>query len=201
MALEREEDLNRRVRRTRQALKTAFVDLILEKGYEAVTIMDIAERADYNRGTFYKHFVSKEDLLRDIHDDFLRNVSEVLLLPYEGMEKIEATGIYPSTLQLFQHIEQHKRDYLALSSAQRGKTSVGLYDTLRRSMREDMHIEMEDNSPPLDYEILLSYQLSATVGVIDYWAETGFKYSAEYMAGQLTALVNSRMDHIVFKRN
>ncbi|MDF9845429.1 MULTISPECIES: TetR/AcrR family transcriptional regulator [unclassified Paenibacillus] len=199
--MEREEDLNRRVRRTRQALKTAFVDLILEKGYEAVTIMDIAERADYNRGTFYKHFVSKEDLLRDIHDDFLRNVSEVLLLPYEGMEKIEATGIYPSTLQLFQHIEQHKRDYLALSSAQRGKTSVELYDTLRRSMREDMHIEMEDNSPPLDYEILLSYQLSATVGVIDYWAKTGFKYSAEYMAGQLMALVNSRMDHIVFKRN
>lgn len=55
--------------------------------------------------------------------------------------------------------------------------------------------------PPLDYEILLSYQLSATVGVIDYWAETNFKYSAEYMAGQLMALVNSRMDHIVFKRN
>ncbi|WP_342565974.1 TetR/AcrR family transcriptional regulator [Paenibacillus sp. FSL R7-0345] len=199
--MEREEDLNRRVRRTRQALKTAIVDLILEKGYEAVTIMDIAERADYNRGTFYKHFVSKEDLLRDIHDDFLRNISEVLLQPYEGLEQIAATRIYPSTLQLFQHIELHKREYLALTSAQRGKTSVELYDTMRRSMREDMHIEMEGGSPPLDYEILLSYQLSATVGVIDYWAETNFKYSAEYMAGQLMALVNSRMDHIVFKRN
>ncbi|OMF97321.1 TetR/AcrR family transcriptional regulator [Paenibacillus sp. FSL R7-0273] len=199
--MEHEEDLSRGVRRTRQALKTAFVDLILEKGYEAVTIMDIAIRADYNRGTFYKHFVSKEDLLRDIHDDFLRNISELLLQPYEGMEKIDAAGGYPSLLQLFQHIEQHKRDYLALSSAQRGKTSVELYDTLRRSMREDMHIEMEGGSPPLDYEILLSYQLSATVGVIDYWAETHFKYSAEYMAGQLIALVNSRMDHIVFTRN
>ncbi|MNB89772.1 DNA-binding transcriptional regulator EnvR [compost metagenome] len=201
MALEHEEDLSRGVRRTRQALKTAFVDLILEKGYETVTIMDIAGRADYNRGTFYKHFVSKEDLLLDIHDDFLRNISELLLQPYEGMEQISAAGIYPSLLQLFQHIEQHKRDFLALSSAQRGKTSVELYDTLRRSMREDMHIEMEGSSSPLDYEILLSYQLSATVGVIDYWAESNFKYSAEYMAGQLMVLVNSRMDHIVFTRN
>lgn len=93
IALEHEEDLSRGVRRTRQALKTAFVDLILEKGYEAVTIMDIAIRADYNRGTFYKHFVSKEDLLRDIHDDFLRNISELLLQPYEGMEKIDAAGV------------------------------------------------------------------------------------------------------------
>ncbi|AIQ52467.1 TetR/AcrR family transcriptional regulator [Paenibacillus sp. FSL R7-0331] len=199
--MEHEEDLSRGVRRTRQALKTAFVDLILEKGYETVTIMDIAGRADYNRGTFYKHFVSKEDLLLDIHDDFLRNISELLLQPYEGMEQISAAGIYPSLLQLFQHIEQHKRDFLALSSAQRGKTSVELYDTLRRSMREDMHIEMEGSSSPLDYEILLSYQLSATVGVIDYWAESNFKYSAEYMAGQLMVLVNSRMDHIVFTRN
>lgn len=109
--------------------------------------MDIAERADYNRGTFYKHFVSKEDLLRDIHDDFLRNISEVLLQPYEGLEQIAATRIYPSTLQLFQHIELHKREYLALTSAQRGKTSVELYDTMRRSMREDMHIEMEGAAP------------------------------------------------------
>ncbi|WP_249898387.1 TetR/AcrR family transcriptional regulator [Paenibacillus sp. PK3_47] len=191
--------MNRAVRRTRQALKAAFMELILEKGYDAVTIMDISVRADYNRGTFYKHFVSKEDLLKDIHDDFLRNFAETLLKPYEGMQQIKATMIFPSALQLFQHIEDHKKDFLALSSVQRGKIAAMLYDTLRNSMREDMHIEMEEAGTPLDYEIMLSYRMSATVGVILYWAETHFKYSAAYMAEQLIALINSRMDNIIFK--
>ncbi|MED1953825.1 TetR-like C-terminal domain-containing protein [Brevibacillus centrosporus] len=54
--------------------------------------------------------------------------------------------------------------------------------------------------PPIDYEIMLSYQMSATIGMIMYWAETNFKYSAAYMAEQLLTLVNARIDHVEFKQ-
>lgn len=195
-----EENVDRRARRTRQALKSAFVALILEKGYDAVTILDVANRADYNRGTFYKHYYSKEYLLKEIHDDFLSGFALTLLDPYEGMDRVEATMIYPSSLKLFEYIEKHKDEFLALSKVERGKMTVELFDRLRESMREDMHIEMEESDPPLDYEIMLSYRMSATVGVIMHWAETNFKYSASYMAEQLTTLVNGKMDYIVFKK-
>ena len=54
---------DRRVRKTRKALRDALVELTLEKGYAAVTVGDIADRADVGRTTFYAHFTDKEDLL------------------------------------------------------------------------------------------------------------------------------------------
>jgi AcrR family transcriptional regulator len=49
--------------RTRRALLTAFIELVLERGYAAIGIADIVERADIGRSTFYAHFGSKDELL------------------------------------------------------------------------------------------------------------------------------------------
>jgi AcrR family transcriptional regulator len=43
--------------------------LIAEKGYDAVTVQDITERANLGRTTFYTHYRSKEDLLLSCHQD------------------------------------------------------------------------------------------------------------------------------------
>jgi AcrR family transcriptional regulator len=55
--------LDPRVRRTRQLLQAAFMALLGEKRFEAITVQDIAERATVNRATFYAHFVDKYALL------------------------------------------------------------------------------------------------------------------------------------------
>jgi AcrR family transcriptional regulator len=52
-----------RVLRTRHLLLQAFYDLFLEKGFQAMTVQDIAERASVNRGTFYTHFEDKYAIL------------------------------------------------------------------------------------------------------------------------------------------
>src|SRR5271170_6794443 len=55
---------DRRVERTRGALMSAFVELILSRGYADVTVEDIAARANVGRSTFYMHFKSREDMLQ-----------------------------------------------------------------------------------------------------------------------------------------
>jgi AcrR family transcriptional regulator len=52
-----------RVRRTRKVLKSALIELTIEKGFAAVTVQDIADRAMINRATFYRHYLDKYDLL------------------------------------------------------------------------------------------------------------------------------------------
>jgi AcrR family transcriptional regulator len=54
---------DRRVQRTRTMLFDALLDLIIEKGYEAITVQDIIDRANVGRSTFYSHFSDKEQLL------------------------------------------------------------------------------------------------------------------------------------------
>ncbi len=57
------EDL--RVRRTRKLLQQAFIELTVEKGFAALTVRDITERAMVNRSTFYRHYLDKYDLLEE----------------------------------------------------------------------------------------------------------------------------------------
>lgn len=54
---------DRRTLKTKRALAAAFKDLLLEKGYDAITIQDIIDRADVGRSTFYAHYEGKEQLL------------------------------------------------------------------------------------------------------------------------------------------
>ncbi|MFN8077774.1 MAG: helix-turn-helix domain-containing protein [Kineosporiaceae bacterium] len=57
--------LDRRVRRTRAALRQALLELVVERGYAAVTVQDVIDAADLGRSTFYAHYRDKDDLLLD----------------------------------------------------------------------------------------------------------------------------------------
>jgi AcrR family transcriptional regulator len=64
-------EADRRRRRTREQLKRSFAELMREKGFTAMTIQDITDRADVHRGTFYAHFPDKYALLeQSIRDKF-----------------------------------------------------------------------------------------------------------------------------------
>jgi AcrR family transcriptional regulator len=56
---------DRRAQRTRRALVSAFVELVLTRGYEALSAVEISRKANVGRSTFYLHYTSKEELLRE----------------------------------------------------------------------------------------------------------------------------------------
>lgn len=62
---------DRRVRRTRNAINNAFMEIITEKEFDQITINDLSERADVNRGTFYLHYMDKYDLLDQYIEEHL----------------------------------------------------------------------------------------------------------------------------------
>jgi len=59
---------DRRVQRTRELLQKALIELIRERGYDAVTIQDIVDRANVGRTTFYLHYRSKDELFIGCHE-------------------------------------------------------------------------------------------------------------------------------------
>src|SRR6476659_9398638 len=117
MAVDREEGRgarpDRRVARTRRALKEALTDLILERGYESVTVQDVIDRADVGRSTFYAHFMDKDDLLMAILAD----------LEMPGPDTSDWNPDDPAfgwTLELFRHFGSGKRLFKAVASSQSG---------------------------------------------------------------------------------
>ena len=63
--------MDRRVQRTRKLLRDALMSLIMEDGYDAVSIQDITEKANLGRATFYLHFKDKDELLLDVMEQFI----------------------------------------------------------------------------------------------------------------------------------
>lgn len=54
---------DRRTQKTKKLLASALIELIMEKGYEAITVQDIIDKANVGRSTFYSHYENKEQLL------------------------------------------------------------------------------------------------------------------------------------------
>lgn len=74
--MERETE-DRRVRKTKKQLRSALTTLLLEKEIHRITVRDIADLADVNRGTFYAHYNDVYDLLHQLEDDLLHHLDEV----------------------------------------------------------------------------------------------------------------------------
>lgn len=66
---EKKED--RRIRRTKKLLRQALAELMNEKEFKDITVKEITERADLNRGTFYFHYTDTYDLKDQIEDELI----------------------------------------------------------------------------------------------------------------------------------
>ncbi|MBQ6489711.1 MAG: TetR/AcrR family transcriptional regulator [Solobacterium sp.] len=82
---------NQRVRRTKQLLAEALTEMLTETSIHDVSIVELCEKAGINRTTFYYHYGNQYDLLEEISDTFLDEVSQRLASaePYDRESVLE----------------------------------------------------------------------------------------------------------------
>jgi AcrR family transcriptional regulator len=104
---------DRRVRKTRRLLHEALVTLILERGWDAVSVRDVCEKADIGRSTFYVHFADKENLLLSGFDQL-----------HEAMEQVRSSAKVPFGFlgPLAAHAAENARLLQALYGRQSGQS-------------------------------------------------------------------------------
>ncbi len=102
-------EVDRRVQRTRQLLSTALFALIVEKGYDAVTVQDITDHANVGRATFYLHYRDKEELFAE---SLRQHVNE--LLRYVEPNSDSPLTYKTLSVRVFQHVAQQQALYRAL---------------------------------------------------------------------------------------
>jgi AcrR family transcriptional regulator len=172
-------ELDRRVRRTRRTLHEALVELVLERGYDRITVQDILDRADVGRSTFYAHFRDKEALLLTSFDDMREQLRA----------EIDAAPDRPATL-LFEHAYAHQRVYRALCGRQGGTL---VYEHLHGLIGELLREQMAGSTGGLPVEVVAEFHTSGILGLMVWWIEHDFCHGPDWLAGVYRRLAASTM--------
>ncbi len=177
------EDL--RVRRTRMLLQQAMIDLTIEKGFAAVTVSDIAERAMVNRATFYRHYQDKYDLLE-------RFMHEVYELTYSGEGASGADQSTSGLVKLLEHVRERAAFYGAMLGPD-GEPSFAhrIQQYIERRLRQYLPDPSDQRAGLTPIDLNLSYASYAGIGVIRWWIKHTYQYTTEQVAiwlNQLTAV-------------
>ncbi|MFQ3839789.1 TetR/AcrR family transcriptional regulator C-terminal domain-containing protein [Staphylococcus pseudoxylosus] len=184
---------DRRVRKTKNAIKQAFIKLLAEKELERITIQDITTLADVNRGTFYLHYEDKYILLSDIEDEILAGLADET-----GTYKL---GMQDSTLEDFAkifsekilkniilHIQKDIDFYLVIFKLDRKshleeKISELMYTNIAKNLGNKQNI----SGIPIDY--FHSYVSGAAISFIKHWVQDNNRMEPDMVADYLFKII------------
>jgi AcrR family transcriptional regulator len=125
--------VDRRVQRTQQLLHGALMSLVQEKGYEALTVQDIIDRANVGRATFYAHFDSKEDLLASGIEGLRASLKERQRQALADSPRNDAR-LFAFSHELFTHANEPRAVFRAMV----GKRSGAVVQQLLQKMLVDL---------------------------------------------------------------
>lgn len=183
---------DRRVRRTRHALENALISLILEKGYEAVTIEEITDRADLGRTTFYLHFRDKEELLMNAIDTMIEDfLAQDFIQPTPKDKLIQNDQSDPAQLnlhgnllkQIFLHAHKNADLYKIILRGEGGsKAMQRLMDISKQEfIRRMQNFTQLQSKVPLD--VFAMYFTGSILELVTWWLEENQPYPIDEMVG------------------
>ena len=166
--------MDRRQRKTREAIYRAFTALLKEESYSKITVQQIIDRADIGRTTFYTHFETKDALLQSFCADIFDHVFSNDL----GKEKTHDFSHEHDTKAKVTHILYHLQEHIDYLSG----ILSGESDTVFMGFMKERLTELFAPSIPRDtavpYDFILNRRVCDFSETIRWWTKNSH-YSPE----------------------
>ena len=173
--------LDRRVRRTRDALARALLQLAAERPFADLTIREVTSLADVGYATFFRHYQSKEELLLDVLGGIVSELAD-LLQPSAEAGRLEDAG-----RDLFGYVATHETALRVLFDAQRSGT---LERDLRAAVCTRVLASRTFTPPPgVPADLAAHHLAAASLALVGWWLDHGMPYPPDVMATAYARLV------------
>ena len=182
-ATEKKED--RRVRRTKKLLTQALTQLLQEKQINEITVKELTDLADMNRGTFYLYYKDIFDMLEKIEDGLFEALEEIVFL-HEHDDVSQQTK--PILLDLFRFIEDNQEMCRVLLSPHGDMNFLHRLNEVVREKCLQMWPNKEDKNDAT-FEYHYSFVVYGCVGVFRAWLNSECQEPAEKMAEMADAMI------------
>ncbi len=175
---------DRRILRTKRLLRKALITLALKKGYRHVTIQEVTAQADIGYRTFFRHYSSLDDLLKDVAQSVLDELSTRLAL-YEPVANLQL--LTKKGARLFAYIRKNENIFRVLLS---DESAAPLLRPLIEESRANIATSLEGvNAQGFPIPIIANHLIASTFALMRWWIENDFPYPPEFMGQVFTGLI------------
>ncbi len=178
--MEKKED--RRVKMTKLLLKESLIRLMEEKDINKITITEICQDADINRATFYAHFSDQFDLLNSIEEEYVAKI--MTDINYKDRDKEDISQFILDILYFIKENDRFSRILLS------DREDISFLKQLVSLIYEEFLRDLKgrDNSNLLKGELVFSFILLGSAGIIQKWIEDGYHLPEKELADLITDL-------------
>ena len=176
-ATEKKED--RRVRRTKKLLTQALTQLLQEKQINEITVKELTDLADMNRGTFYLYYKDIFDMLEKIEDGLFEALDGIVSL-HEHDDVSHQTK--PILLDLFHFIEENQEMCRVLLSPHGDMNFLHRLNEVVREKCLKAWPDIRKEKGEADFDYHYSFVVFGCAGIIRAWVNRNCPESAEIMA-------------------
>ncbi len=170
---------DRRVRKTKALLRHCLAELMKTKKINEITVKELTDMSDLNRGTFYLHYRDVYDLLEQTEKELMEDFNRAL-------EKFEPANPLPHTAPFFTEvysIVKENQDIVAILLGENGDLQFQnrLREVVKGKCLKDL-MEHYRNLDPGNYTVLFYFILSGCIGIVQYWLKGGCRETPEELA-------------------
>lgn len=172
--------MDRRQKKTRQAVYDAFTGLLEHKSYSAITVQDIIDEADIGRSTFYSHFETKDDLLRSLCSEIFDHVfAEDLTREATHDFSVGERSLEAEITHILYHLQDSGRYLKGILSCDSGDVFMQDFKSHLNTVFEG---ELEKVSTDIPKDYLLNHMVCDFAETVRWWISHK-EYSPEQVAG------------------
>ncbi|MCR5764227.1 MAG: TetR/AcrR family transcriptional regulator [Treponema sp.] len=167
--------MDRRQRKTRNLIFSAFSAMLENKSYSSITVQDIINRADVGRSTFYAHFETKDELLKEMCNDIFNHVFSDEIVSEEKHDFSHNTSFLDKLAHILYHLQEKQEHVRGLFKGECG-------DIFIRSLKEHLYRVFDSriiNSDAVPHDYLLDLSVGSFAETVRWWFERHENYSPE----------------------
>lgn len=186
--------MDRRQRKTREAIFKAFSELLSEKSVAHITVGDIVERADVGRSTFYAHFETKDYLQKELCEELFCHIFDSMNdLPNGHKHIFDCEAPDSVFLHLFRHLQKNDNNILDLLSGENNDMFLNYF----KSGLIELIITQEDAVNRsvfvgLPQDFFVNHIASTFVETVRWWVKNSCRQSPEQITEYFLTVINAK---------
>ena len=175
--------MDRRQQKTRAAIFSAFGKLLSKKNYNKITVQEIIDEANIGRTTFYAHFETKDDLLKELCEELFGHIIDSAL-DCTHTHGLCSNAAVPESIfcHLLQHLQENDNNILELLSCESNDIFLRYFKScLSDLIRTQFGYFIIQKRSDVPTDFLINHISGSFVEMVLWWIKGGLKYKPEQL--------------------